>query len=162
MHHHLGSKFLGETNTEENDESNYSNSQVGETNREENELLNESLTSVWRFIVRCHQYRGCLSNWVCCHSEGKVRVPWRIRKLQNFGLCIWKWWCLKINPQSRKIGSMDTTPRSTERNVALSGCIRSQFVHQICWLYLQIMLIWETLILIFIRKLRVSSCCEEK
>ena len=40
MHHHFGSRFLGETNTEENDESNYSNSQVGETNREENELLN--------------------------------------------------------------------------------------------------------------------------
>ena len=48
--------------------------------------------------------------------------------------------CLKKNPQSRKIGSMDTTPRSTEINVALSGCIRSQFVHQICWLYLQKML----------------------
>ena len=35
MHHHLG-----ETNTEENDESNHSNSQVEETNKEENELLN--------------------------------------------------------------------------------------------------------------------------
>ena len=32
---------------------------------------------------------------------------------------------------------MDTTPRSTERNVALFGCIRSQFVHQICLLDLQ-------------------------
>ena len=32
---------------------------------------------------------------------------------------------------------MNITPRSIERNVALSGCIRSQFVHQICWFHLQ-------------------------
>ena len=32
---------------------------------------------------------------------------------------------------------MNITPRSIERNVALFGCIRSQFVHQICWFYLQ-------------------------
>ena len=76
---------------------------------------------------------------MCCHSEGKEKLEYHEESdnCTNFGLYIWKWWPFKKNPQSRKIASMDTTPRSTERNVALSGCIRSQFVHQICWLYLQ-------------------------
>ena len=63
MHHHLGSRFLGETNSEENDESNYSNSQVGETNSDENELLN-GVSQVYEDLLS-----GVISIEDACQTE---------------------------------------------------------------------------------------------
>ena len=87
---------------------------------------------------------GVISIENACQTECLVTVKEKIEKLEYHEesescttlACMYgNGAVLKKNPQSRKIGSMDTTPRSTERNVALSGSIRSQFVHQICWLY---------------------------
>ena len=71
MHHHLGSRFLGETNTAENDESNHSNSQVEETNREENELLNGA-SQVYEDL-----YSGVISIEDACQTECVVTVKER-------------------------------------------------------------------------------------
>ena len=71
MHYHHGSRFLGETNTEENDESNHSNSQVGETNREENELLNR-VSQVYEDLLS-----GVISIEDACQTECVVTVKER-------------------------------------------------------------------------------------
>ena len=76
MHHHLGSRFLGEANTEENDESNHSNSQVGETNRDENELLN-GVSQVYEDLLS-----GVFSIEDVCQIECVVTVKEKIEKLE--------------------------------------------------------------------------------
>ena len=73
MHHHLGSRFLGETNTEENDESNHCNSQVGETNRKVNELLN-GVSQVYEDLLS-----GVISTEDACQTECVVTVKERQR-----------------------------------------------------------------------------------
>ena len=76
MHHHLNTRFLGETNSEENDESNHSNSQVGETNRDENELLN-GVSQVYEDLLS-----GVISTEDACQTECVITVKEKIEKFE--------------------------------------------------------------------------------
>ena len=69
--------FLGKTNTEENDESNHSNSQVGETNREENELLN-GVSQVYEDLLS-----GVISIEDACQTECVITVKKQTEKLEH-------------------------------------------------------------------------------
>ena len=68
--------FLGETNTEEHDESNHSNSQVGETNREENELL-DGVSQVHEDLLS-----GVISTEDACQTECVITVKKQTEKLE--------------------------------------------------------------------------------
>lgn len=99
---------------------------------QENKLLNE-ISQVYEDLLS-----GVISIEVASQTECLVTVKEKIQKLKSTmknqkTARLWLIYMeIKRVPKSRKTGRMGTTPRSTERHVALLGCIRSQFVYQIC------------------------------